>query len=132
MNAGGRAAEKHSSVPPGSAALTKKKNIDGIDKRQATGGKMKNDSLTVERQGLRYRSETRAEHNIAPLRNRDNSMAPDDLNLLQDDEILAAYLVREPHVAPMMRILLEMNDEQRRLSLAVMQCVATGGFINRL
>ena len=58
-------------------------------------------------------------------------MAPDEMNLLQDDEVLAAYLVREPHVAPMMRILLEMNDEQRRLSLVVMQCVASGGFLAR-
>lgn len=58
-------------------------------------------------------------------------MAHKETNMLQEEELLAAYIVREPHVAPMMRILLEMNDEQRRLSLAVMQCVASGGFLDR-
>lgn len=45
---------------------------------------------------------------------------------LDDDEILAAYLSREPHIAPMMRLLLEMSEDQRRLALSLMQCVALG------
>jgi hypothetical protein len=41
-------------------------------------------------------------------------------------ELLAAYLVHEPHVEPIMRLLLEMNEEQRRISLAIMQCIVLG------
>lgn len=45
---------------------------------------------------------------------------------LEANERLAAYLVQEPHVGAILRLLLEMNEEQRRMSLMMMQCIGLG------
>lgn len=47
---------------------------------------------------------------------------------LDCEEVLAAYVARERHVSPMLRLLLEMSEDQRRLSLAMLQCVCAGNF----
>jgi hypothetical protein len=47
---------------------------------------------------------------------------------LDHDEILAAYLSREPLIAPMMQVLLEMSEEQRRLALSILQCISLGSY----
>ncbi|MCA0405052.1 MAG: hypothetical protein LCH39_02735 [Proteobacteria bacterium] len=49
--------------------------------------------------------------------------------LLESDELLAAYVAREPHVPSMLRLLLDMSEEQRRLSLAMLQSVSAGNFL---
>lgn len=64
----------------------------------------------------------------ADIRARLTSIAaPEDSNSLEDlqpDEVLAAYLSREPHVAPLMRLLLDMGERQRSTLLMMAQCLA--------
>lgn len=60
----------------------------------------------------------------------------DDLEAFEPDcpaldnlELMAAYLAGEPDVSAMLKLVLEMSDEQRRLCLAMMQCVSAGEFL---
>ena len=45
---------------------------------------------------------------------------------MEPKERLAAFLVHEPHVEAILRLLLEMSEEQRRMSLMMMQCIGLG------
>lgn len=51
-----------------------------------------------------------------------------DCPALDNLELMAAYLAGEPDVSAMLQLVIEMNNEQRRLCLAMMQCVSAGEF----
>lgn len=49
--------------------------------------------------------------------------------VLDSDELLATYVARESYVPSMLRLMLDMSEEQRRLSLAMLQSVSAGNFL---